>query len=526
MRFHAHTVALLFQAASIAFLLVATLTVPIFDSISLAVDDDYKYGVFGYCSIDSSSGTTCSSVSSHYKPSTLGSTSDWKMSSASRDRLALLLLVAPIGAGLTLISLVFSFFCHFKAFGKSKSFWITALVFNSLSFIASALICVVVFLLFFPHLNWCAWVLIPAALLNLISVILTGLASKSNIKHYKNHSQYDEKSDENSLINGTKDTSFFKANSFNSDQNRTGHFSLPPQISSYDHDMNSTKSTEKPADFTDFYKTNMSYSNTFTDKDSTRKVQEISKNAPSLRLPDIINPYGSSSSVLAHEPVFKTSHEANQSSSVEVKGSGSPLDNRLDSLDDETHSLPLSDQSDFTSVSQREINPKYYKGAPQKTTFPGQFQPPMQQQYMGIQQQQYNMAPPPPPHSQQQPQQFPLSMQYYPQQHMPPAVSGPYVSQAPVPSQFYQPQPKPKTNRADVLFNNNPDFNLGQQNIAGALGTGSRPGVRRYGAATINHQRILQQGEVLQHVSNGGYKNRRPPFPAASYSNDSPYGRL
>lgn len=180
MKLHTHSAALIFQLASLAFLIIATISTPVLTTIYLAHDSSYKYGVFGYCPYDATSTSDCSKAAANYKPSSLtDSDSNWKMGDSARDKLALILIVAPISAGLTLISVIFNILSHLvKGFSVSKIYWTFLLVFTILSFLSSALICIVTFLLFYPNVDWPTWCLIPAAVLNMISIIMIGLAMK------------------------------------------------------------------------------------------------------------------------------------------------------------------------------------------------------------------------------------------------------------------------------------------------------------------------------------------------------------
>lgn len=46
------------------------------------------------------------------------------------------------------------------------------MTFSTLGFLSASLICIVVFLLFYPHVTWCSWVLIPGAALSLLVIPL------------------------------------------------------------------------------------------------------------------------------------------------------------------------------------------------------------------------------------------------------------------------------------------------------------------------------------------------------------------
>ncbi|CCK71939.1 Tos7p KNAG_0I01520 [Huiozyma naganishii CBS 8797] len=176
------TIIAVFQFIAMAFLIIACVTAPVFKQIGLSKVDGITYGVFGYCS--SSDG--CSKAAASYHPETLSSdTVTWRLNDAARGRLGRILIVTPLAAGLnflaflcTVASLIFSIVNDEGSI--YAALFIVNLVFDLLGFFSSALICIVGLLLFFPHVTWCCWLLLPAAILPLLTIPIIFISYMSN----------------------------------------------------------------------------------------------------------------------------------------------------------------------------------------------------------------------------------------------------------------------------------------------------------------------------------------------------------
>ncbi|EDO14586.1 hypothetical protein Kpol_295p2 [Vanderwaltozyma polyspora DSM 70294] len=185
------------QFTSMAFLIICCVTAPVFKQIGLSKYNNITYGVFGYCD---TSADTCSKASASYDPYTLQNDSDntnWKLSSKARDSLGKILIVTPIAAGLNFFSFLFSLFMVIMSFMSSELasasvIFILHLFVAGIGFLAATLICIVVFLLFYPNVTWCSWILIPAAALPLVSIPLIFFAhSYSTSPSYNDDSSID-----------------------------------------------------------------------------------------------------------------------------------------------------------------------------------------------------------------------------------------------------------------------------------------------------------------------------------------------
>ena len=165
-----------FQFIAMAFLIICCVTAPVFKQIGLSQHEDITYGTFGYCSADDG----CSSAAASYDPYSLTSNDDdWKMNSTARKALGNILIVMPIAAGLNFFAFVgaaVSFVLSLVRPSTSGSIpaatFIINLILQLVAFLSAALMCIVSFLLFFPHVTWCTWLLIPAGVLPLLSMPL------------------------------------------------------------------------------------------------------------------------------------------------------------------------------------------------------------------------------------------------------------------------------------------------------------------------------------------------------------------
>lgn len=164
------------QFAAVAFLIICCVTAPVFKQIGLSKYDDITYGVFGYCE----TGKSCSTASASYNPNKLASDDDnWKMGDRTRSILGKILVITPVAAGLNFISFlstIITFIISAVNGPTSAASFTINLVFSIIAFLSSALMCIVIFLLFYPNVTWCSWLLIPAAVLPLIIIPLIFVA--------------------------------------------------------------------------------------------------------------------------------------------------------------------------------------------------------------------------------------------------------------------------------------------------------------------------------------------------------------
>ncbi|KAK9387875.1 SUR7/PalI family-domain-containing protein [Lipomyces mesembrius] len=138
--------------------LVAVISAPVVESITLGTYKNVKFGVFGYCTT-----TGCSKVRIGYPNSIVnGEGNDFSLPSNARHSLTNLLIVHPIAAGFTLILLIFSLIAHFHGPANSPRYLFFLLIFCLPTFILSLLAFLVDILLFIPHLNWGGWIVLAS----------------------------------------------------------------------------------------------------------------------------------------------------------------------------------------------------------------------------------------------------------------------------------------------------------------------------------------------------------------------------
>lgn len=209
LQFGCSTAVSLLSLISLAFLIIAIITPPATTAFGLAEDDKIRYGILGYCSLN---GTHCVTGSPSYKVSELTTLTDWKMDDNARDTLAKIFIVAPIAGFLTLLSFLFNLLCHIKAIGGSFVFNLITFFFTLLSFLSTAVTVIVVFMCFYPHVKWPAWLLVPAGALTLISIPLAFFAMRTNSA--PDSDDYDDEDEANqSDLTDLSDGGLFKNNS-------------------------------------------------------------------------------------------------------------------------------------------------------------------------------------------------------------------------------------------------------------------------------------------------------------------------
>ncbi|SMN18969.1 similar to Saccharomyces cerevisiae YFR012W Putative protein of unknown function [Maudiozyma saulgeensis] len=189
-----------FQFISMAFLIICCVTAPVFKQIGLSKYESITYGVFGYCS-DSDG---CSKAKASYDPYSLTQDNDsWKLNSNARKTLGSILIIMPIAAGLNffafiaaLTSSIMSFFNYSASSGNGSGIsaisFVINIIFQLIAFLSAALMCIVTFLLFYPHITWCSWLLIPASVLPLLSLPLLFFAYLSKGSNNNEYIDQDE----------------------------------------------------------------------------------------------------------------------------------------------------------------------------------------------------------------------------------------------------------------------------------------------------------------------------------------------
>lgn len=136
-------------------LIFTTVSVPVTSSFTLAVTESARYGLLGYCA-----GLSCTSAQYPVLFADADDSSTWLLSTFVRNTLAKVFVVCPVAAGFALITFVSSVVLVCFDTSALKT---VALIFNVLAAVASALVCVMVVLVFTPHLAWLGWLTVAAA---------------------------------------------------------------------------------------------------------------------------------------------------------------------------------------------------------------------------------------------------------------------------------------------------------------------------------------------------------------------------
>ncbi|KAI5953996.1 hypothetical protein CANMA_004835 [Candida margitis] len=220
-----NTGSLILILVSLVFLLLATISSPVVTTFNLGKTASYTYGVFGYCT---DSNKDCSSAT---YPITLSSVDDsssnWTMSSSTRDTLAKIFIITPIALGFNFILLVLVVASHF---GK-RAIVLIALGVNIISLILTIISCIVTILAFYPNLAWTGWILIGSAAANLISLILL-ILTLTTLRNDDDNSEQEEDDDKHGF--GTYNNYNKIDDKFNHIQTST--FKSPNSASSIDND--------------------------------------------------------------------------------------------------------------------------------------------------------------------------------------------------------------------------------------------------------------------------------------------------
>ena len=254
-----------FQFVSMAFLIIGSITAPVFRQIGLSKYNDITYGVFGYC--DNNNNNDCSKASASYNPSQFQTNNDnWTLNNHSRNALGKILIVTPIAAGLNFFSFLSSFISIIIVTLQSNNTFSAVLFFFNLlftlfGFLSAALICIVVFLLFYPNVTWCSWILIPAAALPLINlpIIFLGYFNNKN----DNEDDLDYTNEDDHLLTKKTDTGLNNTNVY------TEKNLAPTVLPSFQSQSNNYSNSN-----TDLYHKNTLLTNSTTDVSSNPYLEK------------------------------------------------------------------------------------------------------------------------------------------------------------------------------------------------------------------------------------------------------------
>ncbi|CCK73516.1 Tos7p NDAI_0G05330 [Naumovozyma dairenensis CBS 421] len=404
------------QFVSMAFLIICCVTAPVFKQIGLSKAEDVTYGVFGYCTTNNGDSIRCSKASSSYNPQDLTDDNNlWTMNSNQRSILGKILIVTPIAAGLNFLSFVVTIITIILSIlsttGSISALMFTIeLLFAILGFFSSALVCIISFLLFYPKMTWCSWLLIPAAALPLLIIPLIFVAHSSSSRTID---EIDD-STEAMLHDDPMDKSRFSIKEIYQNNDMTGSNILNqptvlPDFQPFNDDMKK-QITESSTDFSSLAKEKQDYNSPVEEyvKEQTNTISDLNTQGGSVRDDDDVDDDDGSNNedevqqrdrVALHDkrlsyPAFSViDNEGKTNPENQSQTSRTAPYNIVPSIASSSYSNKnISDQrnsnkiledlynnnndqgiegsnnnheiddglSDFTSVSQRGVNPNYY----------------------------------------------------------------------------------------------------------------------------------------------------------------------
>ncbi|OAA75467.1 Actin cortical patch SUR7/pH-response regulator PalI [Akanthomyces lecanii RCEF 1005] len=154
-------------AVALALLIIAVISAPVTKSIYLGKADDTIYGVFGRCT-----GGKCSSVGLGYDVTADGS-SKFSLPDSVRKTLSNVLILHPVAAGITLIMLIMAGASHAHSAAHSARYLLALFILTILAFLITIVAFVIDIVLFLPHMAFGTYLVLAAAVIILISAIVT-----------------------------------------------------------------------------------------------------------------------------------------------------------------------------------------------------------------------------------------------------------------------------------------------------------------------------------------------------------------
>lgn len=159
---------LVFLLIALVFLILANVTLPVTSVLKLGSTSLFTFGIFGYCD-----GSDCIKASYPVSFGDIESSAGWLLSATTRNALSKTFIVAPIATGINFFAIVMTLI---SLFADTTGIMICSLVFTVISFIATALIAVMVILVFHPNVAWTGWLLVGAAAATLVALPLLFLS--------------------------------------------------------------------------------------------------------------------------------------------------------------------------------------------------------------------------------------------------------------------------------------------------------------------------------------------------------------
>lgn len=392
------------QFVALAFLIICCVTAPIIRPIGLSKLDNFTFGVFGYCSAPNN----CSPAQVRYHPERLGnSDGNWNLSTNRRLVLGKLLIATPISAGVTFLSMLSNTIKQFRSTRESSGMFIINFFLCLLAFCGSCLVCIVVFLLFSPHITWCSYLLIPAAGINLFSIpftffsrpfILNDSANNKDSDQFNFFSLLNDQPIKHSVVDGydtqdldlNNESKYYETNQLSKD---TNHISEESDLKSSDNTYKDPDNTHSIAGYTNLQpslfpsviqdQSSSVYNSTIGQKSPIPQVYTIPRNNPYEASLSLFNNNATTSDLtnMNDSDVGSVDHRILQNiinNISENEGIAHDTERFMKGHLMENSDGIKDDDSDFTSVSQRGVNPNYCSNSmynDTKTSIPPQFYP-------------------------------------------------------------------------------------------------------------------------------------------------------
>lgn len=154
-----------------ALLLISVLSTPIIKAIPLGTFRGVNFGVFGYCKPDG-----CSNIEIGYDTSSIFSADDsatFDLPSSTRTTLSAILVLHPVAALLTLVMFILAIVAHLHSPSHSSRYLLIVFIISLINFIVCLLCFLVDVLLFVPHLAWGSYLVLAAAIISLLSSLVS-----------------------------------------------------------------------------------------------------------------------------------------------------------------------------------------------------------------------------------------------------------------------------------------------------------------------------------------------------------------
>ncbi|OAA72238.1 Actin cortical patch SUR7/pH-response regulator PalI [Cordyceps fumosorosea ARSEF 2679] len=153
--------------AALALLIISVISAPVSKSIYLGKNGDTIFGVLGRCT-----GDKCSSAGIGYDVTADGP-GKFTMPDSVRQTLSKTLILHPIAAALTLVMLVMAGVSHIHSAAHSARYLLALFIFTLLAFLVALAATIIDFILFVPHTAFGTYLVLAAAVILLISTIVT-----------------------------------------------------------------------------------------------------------------------------------------------------------------------------------------------------------------------------------------------------------------------------------------------------------------------------------------------------------------